>query len=433
MGQCGESCNDDSQCPVAAQDPGQSICVSGACVECRADPDCKGATPACVNNSCVQCRAAADCPVVAPVCDANMCRACKLDADCPSNACDVDSGQCVAETQIRYASPTGLDTNDCSIAAPCTPTQAYNTVDAGHPWLRMLPGMYMSPQVTVTGKAVRIIATGATMSSTSGSATSISIGPNGSASIRGLAVYLGPSSTSSSGLLCVPTSGSGVLILEDVTITIDNSGPTVAALAVGPNCMLTLARSSLTGATQLQENSTSVIDRGRFAGHFEVMTNHATAGISVVVTNSVFVDTNFAPSLGSTASGQSINIENSTFYSSTTSLAGACAFSTLPATAMTLTNNIFYAPNAPNALRIDSSCTADTNVAYPQTTNSAGANAIVLDPKLVDAVIGDFHLQAGSPAIDAAKTTATPPTEDFDGTMRPQGARNDIGAFEFKP
>jgi len=70
--------------------------------------------------------------------------------------------------------------------------------------------------------------------------------------------------------------------------------------------------------------------------------------------------------------------------------------------------------------------------AYPQNA-AAGANAIIQDPLLVDPSNADFHLRAGSPAIDAAKTTATDPMVDFDGTVRPQGARDDIGAFEFKP
>jgi hypothetical protein len=41
---------------------------------------------------------------------------------------------------------------------------------------------------------------------------------------------------------------------------------------------------------------------------------------------------------------------------------------------------------------------------------------------------GDFHLNAGSPAIDAA--TGTSPSRDIDGEQRPKGARSDIGADE---
>ena len=41
----------------------------------------------------------------------------------------------------------------------------------------------------------------------------------------------------------------------------------------------------------------------------------------------------------------------------------------------------------------------------------------------------DYHLQAGSPAIDAGATVAV--TDDFDGNPRPQGQAYDIGAFEW--
>jgi hypothetical protein len=42
---------------------------------------------------------------------------------------------------------------------------------------------------------------------------------------------------------------------------------------------------------------------------------------------------------------------------------------------------------------------------------------------------GDYHLQAGSPAIDKGFSTSAPLT-DFDGKARPQGAGVDIGAYE---
>ena len=51
------------------------------------------------------------------------------------------------------------------------------------------------------------------------------------------------------------------------------------------------------------------------------------------------------------------------------------------------------------------------------------------DPSFVAPGGGDFHLKAGSPAIDSGATL--PEVEDdFDGVKRPQGNRYDIGAFE---
>jgi hypothetical protein len=63
---------------------------------------------------------------------------------------------------------------------------------------------------------------------------------------------------------------------------------------------------------------------------------------------------------------------------------------------------------------------------------------ITLDPLLVDPEGGDFHLQPGSPCIDAGGTCSL--GEDFDGDSRPQdmstvargdGSDFDIGADEF--
>ena len=50
------------------------------------------------------------------------------------------------------------------------------------------------------------------------------------------------------------------------------------------------------------------------------------------------------------------------------------------------------------------------------------------DPLLVNGAAHDFHLGAGSAAIDAGKTTNA--ARDTDGNPRPNGAAFDIGAYE---
>jgi hypothetical protein len=42
---------------------------------------------------------------------------------------------------------------------------------------------------------------------------------------------------------------------------------------------------------------------------------------------------------------------------------------------------------------------------------------------------GDYHVQSTSPAIDKG-LSASAPTTDLDGKVRPQGAAFDIGAYE---
>jgi hypothetical protein len=57
----------------------------------------------------------------------------------------------------------------------------------------------------------------------------------------------------------------------------------------------------------------------------------------------------------------------------------------------------------------------------------------VVDPGFVDSTTQppNLHLQAGSPAIDAAPCLSEVPT-DLDGVARPQGAGCDIGAYEWR-
>lgn len=117
------------------------------------------------------------------------------------------------------------------------------------------------------------------------------------------------------------------------------------------------------------------------------------------------------------------------------------------ATAVTFMNNTVYA-NTRYGVRVDwpstraSGIHAQNNIAwlngYGDWSVAAGSAATAdhnlwgTDPKFVNAAAGDFHLRAGSPAIDTG-SAAGAPSVDLAGTSRPQGAGFDIGAFELKP
>ncbi|ODT97810.1 MAG: hypothetical protein ABS81_29360 [Pseudonocardia sp. SCN 72-86] len=67
---------------------------------------------------------------------------------------------------------------------------------------------------------------------------------------------------------------------------------------------------------------------------------------------------------------------------------------------------------------------------------SGGTNGFTIDhnlttgdAKFVNAAGGDFHLQPGSPAIDAGVATLAP-TVDIAGTARPKGGAVDVGVYE---
>jgi hypothetical protein len=59
------------------------------------------------------------------------------------------------------------------------------------------------------------------------------------------------------------------------------------------------------------------------------------------------------------------------------------------------------------------------------------SNNLTTDPKFVNPSASDFHLQVGSPAINAGMTLSAV-TTDFDAVSRPQGASYDIGAYEYQ-
>ncbi|UCG49980.1 MAG: right-handed parallel beta-helix repeat-containing protein [Phycisphaerales bacterium] len=81
-------------------------------------------------------------------------------------------------------------------------------------------------------------------------------------------------------------------------------------------------------------------------------------------------------------------------------------------------NNIFYPPGE--------NLVATEDNAYEATDNQQ------VDPCFVDVDAFDFHLKAGSPAIDAGIADRAPKT-DFDGKPRPQGNKVDTGAYERRP
>ena len=75
----------------------------------------------------------------------------------------------------------------------------------------------------------------------------------------------------------------------------------------------------------------------------------------------------------------------------------------------------------------------DHNLIYPflgtEPDEVRGTDYVEADPLFVNAATHDYHVQAGSPAIDHGAVALAPPV-DADGLLRPQGPGVDIGAFE---
>jgi hypothetical protein len=101
------------------------------------------------------------------------------------------------------------------------------------------------------------------------------------------------------------------------------------------------------------------------------------------------------------------------------------------ASTLTVTNSIMW-NNALN-IQADPPCTDCVSVSTSNVQGgcewcAAGEGNIDVDPLFVDAAADDYHLQVGSPCIDAG-TAAGAPTADIEGT--PRGGDPDMGAYEW--
>src|SRR4029077_6719232 len=87
------------------------------------------------------------------------------------------------------------------------------------------------------------------------------------------------------------------------------------------------------------------------------------------------------------------------------------------------TGTYWAAPPGPGTLTLDHNPYFGASAAP-----SEDAAPIVKDPLFVNHAGHAFHLAPGSPARDTGVATSI--ATDFDGTLRPQGAAFDIGAYE---
>jgi hypothetical protein len=94
-------------------------------------------------------------------------------------------------------------------------------------------------------------------------------------------------------------------------------------------------------------------------------------------------------------------------------------------------NNIFY--NSPGWDSATPASIGTKNIWYTPGRSLGGrfsGDIVNVDPLFVNVGNSDFHLRAGSPAIDTGVSLTAVPV-DMDGKARPQGAGWDIGPYEF--
>ena len=381
--QCMDSANGcTAEAPVCS--------ASNACTSCAQEGDCTSytSTPHCgASGACVACRDGNDCKMSGqPICDTGACRACASDTECPSNACDKETGACVDESTIIYLSPSGGTTGTCTKSAPCS-TFALGIAQLGgaRNVIKAAPGDY-SGQFALSHVTATIYGDGATLTANATNLSVIAIGDGADVTIQGLHVTGAGGTAHPPGVACGTTTPPAMMRLHRMRIDAnDGGGVKINACGfelINDVIVMNGGLASTFGGVLVQ--STRAVDPGVLA--FDTIVGNT--GLAGSVTG-VHCDT-----LG---------------------------------TPLTFDSDIVYDNIVSNGgKQVDSAC----SYTYSDINDSTnGTGNITSSPGFVNQGGGDYHLGAGSMAIDAADPASTLGI-DLEGSKRPKGARRDIGAYE---
>jgi hypothetical protein len=339
-----------------------------------------------------------------------------IDDECASAVCD--AGTCAAESTVVYAAPDGHGaTSACTRDSPCdlTGAIAVATTAISPPILRLLPGIYTQGLAVADSALLRVVATGATLT-TSG----FTVGIGADVAIRGATINVGINCT-----------GGGT---NNVTshLAISDSSLLSASQITTATCVLDLNSSEFAGSAGMTWRDRSKITLDGVHAHTPTIMSLFADGlkITVTVTNSVLENVDFeAQATDTSEPGSTFSFAFNTWVPNDRLI---CRDFNVHQHIL-FENNIIASKSALSPNVIDATaCVVRNNVLQPQA--SPPAMNIVSDPQFVDAPAGNFHLKPTSPAIDKAQPSASLGTDhDFDGIVRPQGPALDIGAFELPP
>lgn len=391
------------------------------------------------DGACVSCSGNVDCVNPAPICDttARECRGCRGDAECSSQVCALESGTCLAEAQVVYASPVGAASGACTFVDACSVERAIAVVksSATSRTLRLLPGTYPAP-VVIQGGTVNVVATGATLGTTSG----LSVTNGATVELRGIAVRSSElSGAGGTKILCGDSSAAipkSSLTLRDSVLAVTSPSSVIQCL----RCNLKIERSEIAAlgvGVALNTDSTFEGDRLYIYPTSASMSYLSSSGLrsSTRVTNSILENTFVSVSTqDTTPPGPAVYYAFNTFVFNMPDGGQACDYSTSYARDIRFENNIFVATASANVTYGPdwNNCGLSNNVLFPQA--DARINNIVANPLFVDMAAKNYRLQASSPAVNAAvPSTGLSISHDYEGVARPQGAAPDIGAFERTP
>ena len=408
-----------------------SVPPDGPRAECTLDNECASPTPRCAPDlQCVECVQPSDCPVSRPTCDATTheCRSCTVDADCTSQVCDPGLGTCVIETAIVYAVPNGSSTTSCARMEPCSISRAFVVADGTRRTIKLAPGVYAA-NLVVANKSVDLRASGATISSTTGDTLVVNDG--GSLTVSGAIVT--SAGTDSRGFVCESLNNVDTPQLRLVDTQVESLVYGVFLSHCSASMLRTTIHDTGNVALTVRSASTAQLDQCTIRGANASSTVLATENSLVRLTNSIVSNPPSVQSGPIFAFGGCIILAYSTIINTTVTSASSPAICGGPtANGVCIENSVVanFSPGAPANTVTGAGCIAGFSIAFPQSAALAGPGNKGANPLFVNAANADFHLQLGSPAIDAADPSSMQMI-DYSGKTRPQGSGRDMGAFEY--
>lgn len=364
----------------------QTLCVAGACKECRTNADCRepGKT-VCdqTRNACVACTEDNQCPI------SNICK--KDDSSLATNDSKDNIGDCVAPGEVAYVDKTNVSCSDTASDAGTSSKpfcQIKQAILREKSYIRVQGGMDYEPIVVEQSRRVSIYGSGRTTSS----------------------------------LLSARVTASASLAIQDIAVVTAAMNPSITPLIrcdlgayIAVRRSLLIGRSASLGGIIADQCSRVVVERTKF----EKINGN---GISIIGGNGHFVVNNAIIQTGTMGFSMreqfglhiGLNVKNSVFsYNTITTNFQGVWCETLDAG---ITDSI-----------------VQDNLAMPQMVGCASLANVVTMGALIDTTRGnDPRILMDTPNV-GDKATANPLVkEDYFGNPRPMGGGYDIGFHEYK-
>jgi hypothetical protein len=410
-----QPCSDGLQCPVGEM-----------CDTQRVPPTCVSTINPVDSNMDVMIDAPPSvcgvCAVGTPVCDTGtkLCRACLKDAECSSNVCSESTGRCIDTGAALYVATNGNDGGQCTKAAPCASiSRAATLLDATRATIKVADGTYTDAILTTTPSYLLSgegnTKFGARINFKSGVAAQDHVleVQGGTVLVEGLTfsqaavqedIRAQGGATLTLWRCEASNSANGNVDISSATVSIVESKVTGG---MGTEAAINVSGGTITILRSSIDHNAGGGVRVSNGAKFDIENTFIVANANL----GGFVQQGNIPAMA--------KIELDTIADNTAAAtAGATCTATIP-----MRNTIFS--NNGTAPQIAATCTATYSLFSD--TAATGTGNIQAAPGFVSGT--DYHLAAGSLAIDAADP-ATPAGVDYDSEVRPHGARADIGADE---